>query len=256
MTRPSGLPALLLAGLALSACGGPAPPPLRLHADVKQVMAAVIDPAADVVWESVGTIDTVEGTQEIRPRSDEEWARVAQAAWVVTESANASLDTYVMPAVFEWVRRHEPDVSKRIAKILSLAPYVGGCLAGLAAADAYTDPSHLSGWIIGWDAATGTANAYPAWANPGNTMWGLSSYAANWQMFGDQGARLAKIQDGLSNTILFNEKYAVAKRPSGNPINGATLWGYGVDPRTIFRHLEKEGQVVGDEDEPAEDGPP
>ena len=38
-------------------CGGPAPPPLRLHADVKQIMAAVIDPAADVVWESVGTID-------------------------------------------------------------------------------------------------------------------------------------------------------------------------------------------------------
>jgi hypothetical protein len=89
VTRPQGLPALLLAGLAFSACGGPAPPPLRLHADVKQLMAAVIDPAADVVWESVGTIDTVEGTQEIRPRSDEEWARVAQAAWVVTESANA-----------------------------------------------------------------------------------------------------------------------------------------------------------------------
>ena len=52
-------------------------------------------------------------------------------------------------------------------------------------------------------------------------------------MFGDQGARLSKMQDGLSNTIVFNEKYAVAKRPTGNPMFGATLWGYGVDPRTI-----------------------
>jgi xylulokinase len=35
---------------------------------------------------------------------------------------------------------------------------VGGRLAGLRADRAYTDPSHLSGWIIGWDAATGTVS--------------------------------------------------------------------------------------------------
>jgi prepilin-type N-terminal cleavage/methylation domain-containing protein len=84
-----------------------------------------------------------------------------------------------------------------------------------------------------WGASTGTANPYPTWASQGNTRWGLSSYSANWQVFGDQGARLTKVQDGLSNTIVFNEKYAVARRPSGNPMYGATLWGYGVDPRTI-----------------------
>ncbi|HEY1191947.1 MAG TPA: DUF1559 domain-containing protein [Gemmata sp.] len=84
-----------------------------------------------------------------------------------------------------------------------------------------------------WDASTGTANPYPAWANSSNTKWGLSSYSANWQVFGDQGARLTKMQDGLSNTIVFNEKYAVATRPSGNPMFGATLWGYGADPRTL-----------------------
>ena len=50
-----------------------------------------------------------------------------------------------------------------------------------------------------------------------NTKWGLSSYAANWQVFGDQGAQVSKMQDGLSNTIVFNEKYAVARRPSGQP---------------------------------------
>ncbi len=69
--------------------------------------------------------------------------------------------------------------------------------------------------------------------NSANTQWGLSSYSASWQVFGDQGTRLTSIQDGLSNTIIFNDKYAVAQRPSGNPRHGATLWGYGVDPRTI-----------------------
>jgi prepilin-type N-terminal cleavage/methylation domain-containing protein len=100
-----------------------------------------------------------------------------------------------------------------------------------------------------WASSSGTANPYPAWANPSNTKWGLSSYSANWQVFGDQGARLSKLQDGLSHTILFNEKYAVSQRPSGNPMFGATLWGYGVDPRTIpndFTPALAPGQFPGD----------
>jgi prepilin-type N-terminal cleavage/methylation domain-containing protein len=74
------------------------------------------------------------------------------------------------------------------------------------------------------------AAANPNWADPNNTTWGLSSYSANWQVFGDTPAEFNKMQDGLSNTMVFGEKYAVAVRPS-NP--GATLWGYGVDPRSI-----------------------
>ncbi len=92
---------------------------------------------------------------DVRASDEVAWLRSVVEPWWVTESANAALDTYVMPAVYEWVRRHEPEVCARIAKILSLAPFVGGCLAGLRAAQAYTDPSHLSGWIIGWDAAAG-----------------------------------------------------------------------------------------------------
>jgi hypothetical protein len=100
-----------------------------------------------------------------------------------------------------------------------------------------------------WATATGTANPYPAWADSNrSTAWGLSSYSANWQVFGDQGARISKMQDGLSNTIIFNEKYAVAQRPVGNPLFGATLWGYGVDPRTIpddFTPPLAQGQYPG-----------
>ena len=92
---------------------------------------------------------------DVRATDEVAWlANEIEPRWV-TESANAALDTYVMPAVYEWVRRNEPDVCARIAKIVSLAPYIGGCLAGLRADAAYIDPSHLSGWIIGWDAATG-----------------------------------------------------------------------------------------------------
>ncbi len=95
---------------------------------------------------------------DVRCTDEVAWlANEVEPRWV-TESANASLDTYVMAAVLEWVRRHEPETHARIRKILSLAPYVGGRLAGLRADDAYTDPSHLSGWIIGWDAATGTVS--------------------------------------------------------------------------------------------------
>lgn len=83
--------------------------------------------------------------------------RDIEPTWI-DESANATLDTYVMAVTYEWVRRHEPDTFARIRKILSLAPYVAGRLCGLTAGDAFSDPSHLSGWIIGWNAATGTVS--------------------------------------------------------------------------------------------------
>ncbi len=70
----------------------------------------------------------------------------------------------------------------------------------------------------------------PPWADANHSEWGLSSYSANWQLFGDEGANFADIGDGLSNTIAFNEKYAVSSRPVGDPLNGANLWGYGVYP--------------------------
>ncbi len=83
--------------------------------------------------------------------------------------------------------------------------------------------------------ATGTFElpsiANPPWANPSNTTWALISYSANWQVFGDVPVQRAKLQDGMSNTFVFGEKYAVARRPVLP--SGANLWGYGVDPRSI-----------------------
>lgn len=96
----------------------------------------------------------------------------------------------------------------------------------LSVLEAPSDPSYGNGTYQ-------LTTDVPAWANPDNTTWGLSSYSANWQVFGDFGAKFADITDGLTNTIIFNEKYAVSSRPVGVPLNGANLWGYGVYPPTM-----------------------
>jgi hypothetical protein len=80
---------LALAGVVLAAgCGGPAPPPFKPLADNKLLMEAVIEPNADVVWDAVKTIDTKEGTEEIRPRNEEQWTAVRNAAITLAESGN------------------------------------------------------------------------------------------------------------------------------------------------------------------------
>jgi hypothetical protein len=68
----------------------PAPPapPLRLVADVKQLMASILEPAAEVYWDAVGTIEDAKGVVEIMPKTDEEWILVRNSAFVVAESGN------------------------------------------------------------------------------------------------------------------------------------------------------------------------
>ena len=80
---------LLLAGAAAaSACGGPAPPPFKPIADDKLLMQSVVDPNADLIWDAVKTIETKDGTQNIRPKTDAEWVAVRNAAVTLAESGN------------------------------------------------------------------------------------------------------------------------------------------------------------------------
>jgi len=84
-------PLLLLALAVVSsfACGGgPEPPPFKPIADVKQLMQGAIDPSADVIWEATGTIISRDGVLERRPKNQEEWDAVRNAAIVLTESGN------------------------------------------------------------------------------------------------------------------------------------------------------------------------
>jgi hypothetical protein len=82
--------AIVVAGLmAAAACSsGPQAPPFKPVADTKLLMQSVVDPNADIVWDAVKTIDTAKGTEEIRPRTDAEWAVVRNAAVTVAESGN------------------------------------------------------------------------------------------------------------------------------------------------------------------------
>jgi hypothetical protein len=80
-----------LGALLLSGCiGGPEPSPVaRPVLELKQFMVWVIDPAADVVWESVKTIMTEDATKEVAPKTDEEWDNVRNAAAALMEAGSS-----------------------------------------------------------------------------------------------------------------------------------------------------------------------
>jgi hypothetical protein len=63
-------------------------PPFDTTVSVKDLMANVVDPTADGVWESVGTIYTKEGAFEKAPKTDEEWAEVKASAIELVEIGN------------------------------------------------------------------------------------------------------------------------------------------------------------------------
>jgi hypothetical protein len=51
-------------------------------------MAWILDPAADLIWDSAGTIITAEGEQDLSPTTDEGWNKVLHAAATLTEAGN------------------------------------------------------------------------------------------------------------------------------------------------------------------------
>jgi hypothetical protein len=78
-----------LAGLLLLAgCGSAPPPPFHPVADVKQVMVTVLEPAADLYWDAVGSIVDETGLTEFSPQSTEEWDRARNSAYVIAETGN------------------------------------------------------------------------------------------------------------------------------------------------------------------------
>ena len=78
---------LMAVVLTASCNSGPTPPPFRPIADVKLLMQ-VVDPQADVVWQSVRTVITDKGTEEFSPATAAEWTSVRNAAVLLAESGN------------------------------------------------------------------------------------------------------------------------------------------------------------------------
>jgi cytochrome c556 len=57
-------------------------------ATVKDLMLAIIDTNADVVWESVSSVSNEKGLVETRPQTDEDWQKVRRGAVALAEGAN------------------------------------------------------------------------------------------------------------------------------------------------------------------------
>lgn len=63
-------------------------PQYTVVSDVHHTMELIIDPAADIVWSSAGSIITGDGEQNLAPSSAAAWARVESAATILAESGN------------------------------------------------------------------------------------------------------------------------------------------------------------------------
>lgn len=57
-------------------------------ATIQELMVTQIDPAADSVWDSVGTIITAAGVEDRQPHTDEEWAHVRRNVVALIEATN------------------------------------------------------------------------------------------------------------------------------------------------------------------------
>ena len=88
---------LLFVGLSLfsaslvfgSACRArPPQPEFTTSATVKDIMDSIVDPSADVVWNSVSTLVSTAGIEEKAPQNDEEWAEVRRGAIRLVEAPN------------------------------------------------------------------------------------------------------------------------------------------------------------------------
>jgi hypothetical protein len=83
------------AAVATAGCRSTAPPPapsaaaeLRPTGTIKDIMDSVIDPNADVLWESVSTTINKEGVTERMPTTDEDWQAVRRSAVTLVEATN------------------------------------------------------------------------------------------------------------------------------------------------------------------------
>jgi hypothetical protein len=93
----------------------PEPPPFQPTANMKDLMLNVLDPAADGIWESVGTVIDKDGAHERFPQNDDEWAVVRMHAIQLAEAGNLLLLPSRSGGSEEWITQARAliDVSSR-----------------------------------------------------------------------------------------------------------------------------------------------
>ncbi len=60
----------------------------QVRTSIKDVMASIIDPSADVLWGAAGAIVDKQGIHDLSPKTPEEWRNVRHAAVRMIEGAN------------------------------------------------------------------------------------------------------------------------------------------------------------------------
>jgi len=64
------------------------PAGMKTSASILDLMLEPIDTHADALWEAVATVSTIEGTRDVHPETDEEWAELRHKAHVLMEASN------------------------------------------------------------------------------------------------------------------------------------------------------------------------
>jgi hypothetical protein len=89
----------------------PAPAPYNTAIPINEVMAHVMDPAADQFWGGTGTSYTVAGERDLSPKTEAEWKRVEDGAATVVLTTNALMAPgYQRAPINDW-NRHAKGVA-------------------------------------------------------------------------------------------------------------------------------------------------
>ena len=79
---------VFVVALAGQCSSKPAPVPLTPVVSVRELMENIVEPTADVIFDSVVTTSSASGVVEIKPTTEDDWVRVQRAAMLLAEATN------------------------------------------------------------------------------------------------------------------------------------------------------------------------
>jgi len=100
---------IVAAASMVASCAADAPtgPPFRNDATVRMLMANLVDPAADLVWDAVGTIIDADGENHWEPETEEDWISVRYGAMSMMEAGNLLMVESRARDQDQWIRFSE-----------------------------------------------------------------------------------------------------------------------------------------------------
>jgi len=107
----------LAAGAVLFVAACARQPAFKPVGSVKQLMVAAVAPSAEVLFDSVGTIVSVSGVEEIAPKNDEEWLNVWNHALILAESGNLFVIGDRAKDKGEWMKMSQALVSAGVVAL-------------------------------------------------------------------------------------------------------------------------------------------